>query len=211
MKLRLAAAFSGITALVALAYSLLVLRPALRLIGVHFPRQAWLNDNPLLWQLGAWLWLLAIFGWMLVLVVVSWSYLPGHRIPTMLQGGLLTIAAVLAIAGVAIWMSALPWAMRQPDAAQWSALVDVVALGLLGAGLLMAGLVSAWQAVDLARLNHLPVAWTTPMFLAGIAITPSPFLLPAGWQIAAGALLWVGWCFFLATRSAIPSAYSEWR
>lgn len=211
MKLRFAAAFSSATVLIALLSSVLMLRPALRIVGVHFPRQAWIMDHPTLWMVGAWLWMLAIFGWMLLHVVLAWSYLPGHRVPTMLQGGFLTIAAVLGIAGVAIWMNALPWAMAQPDAAQWSALVDSIALALMGAALFMGGIVTAWQATDLSRLNYLPVTWTAPLALSGIAVAPSPFLLPGGWHIAAGAVLWIGWCLFLATRPAIPSAYTEWR
>jgi hypothetical protein len=39
-------------------------------------RQSWVQGNALQWQVGGWLWLLAIFSWMALLVVLSWSYLP---------------------------------------------------------------------------------------------------------------------------------------
>ena len=42
-------------------------------------------------------------------------------------------------------------------------------------------------------------------------VAPSPFLLPGGWHIVAGAVLWIGGCLFLATRANIPNAFTEWR
>ena len=100
MKTPIAARFSVITLLGALLYSVFVMAPGLRIVGVSFPRQAWIAENPLLWSLGLWLWLAAIFCWMWVMVSLMWAYLPAYRIASMLQSGLLTIGATLAIGGM---------------------------------------------------------------------------------------------------------------
>ncbi len=196
--------------LIAAAYTLLIMPDGLDTIGVSLPRQAWLLETGPLWQIGAWLWLLAIFGWMLVIVALMWSYIPAHRISAMLQNGLTLIAAVLAIAGVVVWINALPWAAAQANPAEWMSLVDVLALGFLGAALFMGGLVTAWQAYDLARVGQLPVAWVIVPMLSGLVVAPSPWLLPGGWHLAAGALLWIFWCAFLALRR-LPPAFAEWK
>lgn len=211
MKLRSAAVASGVTSLVTLLYSLFIMRLGLRIVGVPFPRQAWLLDQSVLWNIGIWLWLLAIFGWMLMLVALTWSYLPAHRISTMLQNGLVIIAAVLGIAGAVIWMNTLPWAATQDSAPQWLSLIDRVVLGLLGAGLFMGGIVTAWLVADLARLDFLSWAWVMPGILAGVAAIPSPFLLPRGLHLILAGVLWCGWCFFVASRRKMPQAYAEWQ
>lgn len=211
MKLRSAAIFSGLTALAALLYSWFIMRLGLRIIGVPFPRQAWLLDQNIFWSLGIWLWLLAIFGWMLMLITLTWSYLPAHRIATMLQNGLVIIAAILSIAGAVIWMNTLPWAAAQDNAPQWLSLIDGVVLALVGAGLFMGGIVTVWLVVDLARLDFLRWAWVVPGILAGLAAIPSPFLLPRGLHLMLAAIIWCGWCFFLASRRRMPQAYAEWR
>jgi hypothetical protein len=210
MKLRLAGLSSGITMTLAALYTLLILRVGLRIVGVPFPRQAWLLEMGTLWQIGAWLWLLTIFCWMLLIVTLMWSYIPAHRISAMLQNGLTLIAAVLAIAGIIAWMNALPWAVTQDNAVAWMSLVDSFALGFLGAAFFMGGLVTAWQAFDLARSGFLRPAWVVLPILSGLVVALSPWLLPDGRHLLVGALLWAGWCAFLALRR-LPPAFAEWQ
>jgi hypothetical protein len=211
MKVRYAAGFSAIIVLASLLFSLALMRPGLPLIGVILRRQAWLIESTPLWNAGLWLWLLAIFSWMVVLVVLAWSYLPGHRIASMLQSGLMLISAVLTIGGVVTWMNVLPFAAAQDDAATWISLVDRLALGLLGAGLFMGGAVTAWITIDIIRLQLASPYWWAPGTAAGILLIPAPFLLPQSWFLVAAALIWVGWLIFLASRRSIPYAYTEWR
>ena len=182
-----------------------------RIVGVTLPRQVWIVEHPTLWAVGNWLWMLAIFSWMLVLVALMWSYLPAHRISSMLQSGLLIIAAVLLIAGVVVWMNVLPYGAGQPNAVDLIPLIDSLALGLFGAGLFMAGLVTAWIGIDLIRLKALSREWALPAALAGACLLPAPFLLPRFTLIAAGLLLWLVWCLVLGTRKSMPNAYAEWQ
>lgn len=210
MKIRYAVGFSGTAVLVAILYSVLVMRPGARIIGVLFPRQVWLVENTGLWALGGWISLLAIFSWMVVVVTLAWSYLPAHRVSSMLQSGLLIISAVLAIGGVVIWMNLLPFSAHQDNANELIPFVDTLALSFLGAGLFMGGAVTAWIGVDLIRLGYLPLAWIAPAVAAGVLVLPAPVLLPQSWYLAVSSLIWCGWCVFLATRREIPSAYSAW-
>jgi hypothetical protein len=154
--------------------------------------------------------LLAIFGWMVLIVTLMWSYIPGHRVATMLQNGLIVIAAVLAIGGVVTWMNVLPMVAGQPQAAAMVPVIDALALGLLGAGLFMGGGVTLWHLVDLVRLGFLPISWTWPGFAAALCLLPAPWLLPGGLLVLSGSVLWAGWCLFLSTRVRWPSAYAEW-
>ncbi len=112
MKVIQAARFSGLIFLVATTFAIFATRTGYRIVGVTLPRQVWLVEHPTLWAAGNWLWMLAIFSWMLVLVALMWSYSPAHRISSMLQSGLLIIAAVLLIAGVVVWMNVLPYGSR---------------------------------------------------------------------------------------------------
>lgn len=210
MKISYAAAFSGLAFLVAILFALFIMRPGLRITGVLLPRQAWILNSPVEWSIGWWLWLVAIFSWMLLLITFMWRYTPAHRVPTMLQSGLMLIAAVLAIAGVVIWMNTLPLAASQADGMNTMMLIDMMAMGLLGAGAFMGGIVTAWIGIDLARLGKLTWAWMMPGILAGALAIPSPFLFPNVYHLFASAFFWLVWCGFLATRRKEPNPFPEW-
>jgi hypothetical protein len=210
MRIINAARFSGLAFLTASLVTLLWLRMGLRTATVQLPRQVWVQENQVVWMIGGWLWLLAIFSWMVLLVALIWSYLPGHRMATMLQSGLMIIGAVLTIAGIILWMNALPYAALQADAVTLIPFVDTLALTMLGAGLFMGGAVTMWLAFDLTRLDALAWPWVAPAFFAGLCWLPAPFLLPRPYLLLLGLLFWLGWCLFLGTRRDLPSAYSEW-
>lgn len=211
MQLPFAARFAVGAILTATIYTLLVMRAGVRITGVLAPRQFWILDHPLQWQLGWWLWLVTIFSWMVLLVALSWHYLPAHRMAGMLQSGLMVIAAVLLIAGVTVWMGMLPATLTEfAEAALLTPLVDALALGLLGAGLMMGGAVTTWLVVDLMRRSVLPRAWLAPLALAGLCLLPSPFLLPNPYLLLAAALCWLIGCGWLATRPRLPSPFVEW-
>jgi hypothetical protein len=210
-KIPYAAWFNLIVFGTAALYTLIELRPALRLAGVQFVRYGWLLKHPLSWQIGGWLWLLAIFAWMVLLVVLSWSYLPAHRVATMLQNGLMISAAPLVMAGVSIWMAALPVALAQPDApTPLAPLVDALALGLLGAGLMLSGVVTTWIAIDLWRQALLARPWLLLPVVAGLLALPSPLLLPNGTLLLVSFVCWLIWCGWLAIRPRLPPAFAEW-
>lgn len=205
MKLIRAARFAGIALLIASLYTFFLLRPGLAM-GREWPlRQEWLSANGAYWRLGGWLWLLSIFAWMVLLVSLVYTYTPVHRITTMLQNGLLLIAAVLLILGVIVWMSVLP------DAANgdWASFVDGLALTLLGAGLFMGGAVTAWMAADLATMGEMPWLWASPGIGAGLLALPSPFLLPQPLLLVVGLVSFLGWCLFLGSRRKIPRPFPE--
>jgi hypothetical protein len=211
MRIQVAAGFSAVTILSCILFAIVGMGPSLRIVGVFLPRQVWLSENPLLWMGGLWLWLLGIFSWMLLLVALLWSYSPAHRITTMLQSGLMLLGAGLAIGGVVVWMNAMPYAIEQPDAPVLAGLVDAVALGFLGAGCFMAGVVTLWMGLDLARLGAMPWAWLAPLIGAGLCALPTPFLLPhQPWLLAAGGVLWCAGCLHLALRRRMPQAFTEW-
>jgi hypothetical protein len=209
MKTPIAARFSLATLLAGLLYALTVLRPGLRLVGVSFPRQVWLAENPAFWSLGLWLWLAALFCWMWVLVSLMWAYLPAHRISSMLQSGVLVISATLAISGVVVWMAALPAVLPMQSVNELLPLVDSLALGLLGAGALMGGIVTSWIAIDLMRYSPLQRGWIAAAVAAGVLALPSPFLLPFSWHLIAAALCWLIWVLWLGRMRRLPSAYPE--
>jgi len=211
MKSNVAGRFSAFTLVVAVLYSLLIMRPGLRIVGVSFPRQAWILENSLLWSAGLWLWLVCIAGWMWVLVSLMWAYLPAHRIASMLQSGLVVIGATLAIAGVVVWMAALPAALRLPSVNELLMLVDGLALGLLGAGALMTGLATGWVAIDLMRFSPLRRIWVAAVALTGVLMIPSPFLLPFPWHLLAAAVCWLAWTLYLSGLRRLPSAFPELR
>lgn len=211
MKIQNAARFNAIVWLVVLLFTGFVMRPGLRITGVHFPRQGWIVDNPLLWSLGWWLWLIAIFAWMWLLIALVWTYLPAHRIASMLQSGLMLIAAVLAISGVIVWMGVLPPAMTQATATTLAPLVDALALGLISGGAFMGGAVTAWIGLDLYQQGVLPRPWLWLCIVAGLAALPAPFILPFPYLLLVGALCWWLWSIYLARRPRLPSPFAEWK
>lgn len=214
MRISHAAAFSTTVFLFATLFSILTAPSRLRVISDLSLRQAFLDASPTLWTVAGWLWLLAIFSWMVVLVAFVWRYAPAHRVATMLQNGLMLIAAVLAISGVVIWMGVLPVALTGAatgeEASRIAAVVDALAQTLVGAGLFMGGLVTAWIGWDLLRVDTLTWPWGSGALVAGLAVAPSPFLLPTAYHLLAGVLIWCVWGVFLATRAREPSPYAEW-
>jgi hypothetical protein len=209
MKIRTAATLSGLSLLIAGIYTATVLYKGLRIAAVLLPRQIWILDNPGLWSLGGWLWLLALFGWMVLLVTLMWSYLPGFRVSSMLQSGLVTISAVLAIIGLVSWIGLIPYTAKLEEAFLLMPIVDTFALGMFGAAFMMGGAVTAWIGWDLTKVEPLALAWGAPAIAAGLLVVPSPFLLPMPWLLVAAGIVWLGWCLFLFTRKEIPNAYSE--
>lgn len=209
MKTPVAARFSALTLLVVIIYSLFVMAPGLRIVGVSFPRQAWILENPVLWRLGLWLWLAMIFCWMWVLVSLLWAYLPAHRINSMLQSGLLIISAALAIGGIVTWMAAAPAALGLPLVNELLPVVDAFALGWLGAGAFMGGIVTLWIGIDLWRFSPLARGALGVALAAGALILPSPFVLPFPWHLLAAALCWLVWTLYLGMRRRLPNAYPE--
>lgn len=211
MKIILTARFSAVAFLLGLFVTVYYARTGLRIVGVLLPRQVWLVEQTGIWMLSWWLWLLAIFSWMAVLAALMWSYLPGHRINSMLQSGLMVIAATLAIAGIVVWMNVLPFAAGHEQATAFVPLVDAIALALLGSGFFMTGIVTAWIVIDLMRLRLLNRWSLLPGLAAGLVYMATPFLLPHFYSLAAGAFLWLVWMLILALRRTLPSAYVEWQ
>jgi hypothetical protein len=205
MKLIRAARFAALTFAVTVLYALLLLTPPLHLNGDWMLRQEWLAAYPLQWMAGGWLALLMIFAWMVLLVALMYSYLPAHRIATMLQSGLLIISAVLLIGGVIVWMNLLPRAAN----ADWATFIDGLALTFLGAGLFMGGGVTAWIAIDLGQLKLLPWTWTLPGIGAGLLMLPSPFVLPNPILILPALTLFFLWTLIFGIRTRVPAAYPE--
>jgi hypothetical protein len=197
MQSNIVSRLSAATLTAAVLYSLFVMRPGLRIVGVSFPRQAWILEHPFLWSLGLWLWLAVIVGWVGVLISLLGAYAPLHRISTMLQCTLLLIAAALAIAGLAVWMTALPATLRLPSVNELLTLVDGLALGLLGVGALLGGVATSWAALALMRFSPLQKRWVTMAALAGALMAPSPFLLPFPWHLLAAAICWWAWTLYL--------------
>jgi hypothetical protein len=207
MKVVRAARFAGGTALVAGLYMVFWMSPGLAQDPAWAERAAWLAANRAVWAVGWWLWMLGIFAWMVLLVAFMYSYTPMHRITTMLQTGLVLIAAVFAIGCVLVWMNLLPEAGN----VELAGMVDTLALSFLAAGLLMGGGVTAWIGVDLIRLHKLPWSWLAPGVVAGLCAVPSPFLLPWPFLLYAGLVSFLIWCGFLGSRRRFPEAYPEWR
>jgi len=204
MKLSLAALFAGLSHLAALLVTWLILRPGLAPNAAWAGRQVWLMGHSRGWQLGWWLWLLALFAWMVLLVALLWAYLPMHRLSSMLQSGLVIIAAVLGIAGIVVWMNGLPLASRQALDPALVALLDSLALGLLASALLMGGAVTAWLALDLWWLDKLPLGWLWPGIAAGLLAVPSPFLFPWPGLLLAASLSFLLWCALLIVQRDWP-------
>jgi hypothetical protein len=211
MKIPYAARFAAAAFLVAPLYTWLQMRPGLPAASALNARQEWLIDHQAQWSVGWWLWLLAIFSWMVLLVLLAWSYLPAHRWTGMLQSGLMVIAAVLAITGVNVWMAVLPAVTAQGDeAASLILMTDTLAVALLSAGCFMGGAVTVWIAFDLIRQNVLPRPWLWFIVAAGLCLLPIPFISLHSYPLAASLCFWLIWCLWLSTRSRLPGAFSEW-
>lgn len=211
MRIIAAARFSFLVFAVAIVVTTVYARVGLRFAGVQLPRQVWLTEETTLWTLNGWLWLLAVFSWMVVLAALMWSYLPGHRLNSMLQSGLMVIAATLLIVGIIVWMNLLPWAATHAAAGEMMDLVDMLALTLFGAGTFMMGAVTAWICVDLMRHDALARGLSLPGLAAGLILVPSPFVLPQPLTVGLGLLFWLIWCLVLGLRRSMPNAFSEWK
>lgn len=201
MKITNAARYNAILWPGTLFYTVVNMLPGLRVTGVHFPRQGWIIDNPFFWTWGCGLWLMAILGWLWLLVALVWHYLPTQRMEFILQLGLIIIATGLAISGGIVWLAMLPAAMMQPTATTLVPLVDALALGLIGGGALIGGAVTAWIGVDLYRRKALSRPWLWLCIGAGLCALPTPLLLPFPYWLLLAALAWWGWSIYLALRA----------
>jgi hypothetical protein len=205
MKVIPAARIAASTFGLMILFALFVLSEPLYVDGDWLGRSTWLAANAIPWMTGGWLALASIFTWMMLLVTLIHRYLPAHRVVTMLQSGLMIISALLLIGGVIVWMNLLP---RAEDVA-WAAFVDGLALTFLGAGLFMGGVVTAWIAYDLGRLNYLPWLWVSPGIVAGLAGLPAPFLLPNRIVVMTAVIFFFVWTILFAVRRSVPSAFPE--
>ena len=197
MNTPVAARFSAVITVVTVLYVLLIMRPGLRLVGVSFPRQAWIIENPMLWLLGLWLWIALILCWMWVLLSLMGAYLPAHHVGTMLRSGLLSIGATLMVAGTVTWMAALPAVLPLRSVNELLPLVDGLALGLFGAGTFIGGIATTWIGIDVIRHRPMRIMPYALGVAAGAAVIPTSFLLPFPWHLLAAALCWFIWCIFL--------------
>jgi hypothetical protein len=205
MKLIRAASFAAVVFAIANLYSLFLLSTPLTVTREWQLRSDWFAAYASLWMVGGWLALLSVFAWMLLLMTLMYAYIPAHRLSTMLQSGLMMIGAVLLVIGIVIWMNLLPEARDAGEAA----LIDRLALSLLGAGFFMGGGVTAWIAVDLALLRKLPRLWLLPGLLAGLLAVPSPFLLPNPILLTPAMFLFFVWTVLFAVQRRMPAAYAE--
>jgi hypothetical protein len=212
MKIPYAARFSCISFSGAALYTWWQLLPGLPGESATDVRAAWLLHHGWQWQFGWWLWLVAIFSWMVLLVVLVWSYLPAHRVAGMLQSGLMVIAAVLAIAGMTVWMAVLPVVLAPSNVApNLIALVDTLSMSLLNAGCLMSGVVTAWLTLDLLRKNLLARVWLGILLLAGLALVPLAFFPLHPLLLLISFFCWLIGCLWLATRQHLPRPFAEWQ
>jgi len=213
MKIQIAARVNVIVWIALCLVTALWLLPGVRLVGVQFVRQGWILDHPTLWTAGWWVWLLAIFCWMWLLITLSWTYLPGHRVASMLQSGLLIMGALMLLIGVIVWMGLLPVVLGGEDAETLIRLVDMFALSLLGAGSFMGGIVTTWVALDLYRQRVLARPWLVFCLLAGLSMIPSPFLFPLlfPYHLLLAAACWLCWSSYLALLPQLPAPFSEYR
>ena len=214
MKLIYAARFAGVTFLVAGIYSIVVLLPGYRLLAAGQQQQGWLAAVMPQLTLGGWIWLLAVLAWMTLLVTLMHSYSPAYRISTIMQSGLIIIAAVFFMLGVVVEMNTLQIAAtvdgsRFPDAQirYGNSSAAINALAVLRAGLLMGGGVSAWIGIDLAMLRKLPTLWLAPEILAGVVLATAPFLGLSVWQLLAALAGFVVFCLVLAARRTLPESF----
>ena len=214
MKLIRAARFAGITALAAGSYTIFFLQPLYAQLLDGSQQQSWFAEFLPRWTLGGWIWLLAILAWMTFLATFMYSYSPVHRVSTMMQSGLIIVAAVLLILGVLMGMIRLelnPFGAGgdladSPLAFGQASLVQI-AMALLKAGLLMGGGVTAWISIDLALLGKLPRLWMAPGVIAGVVVLPAPFLGLSNWQLQIALAAFCFWCLILGIRRCLPETY----
>ena len=216
MKIPYAARFATLAFVIAALYTSLQLPSGLvpldpTLTGDLTVRQSWLLELALQWRVGWWLWLVAIFGWMVVLVVLTWHYLPAHRVAGMLQSGLMLIGAVLAIMGINVWMGGLPplFAAAIPNG-QLVALVDALARTLVGSGMMMGGITTAWIAYDLLQSKLLARGWVGLLLASGIGALLAPFFAFHMLLLGVTFFCWFLHCLWLATHRRLPSAFANW-
>jgi hypothetical protein len=211
MKVLYAARFATIAFLLATLYTWFQMQPGLSRASELLTRQVWVVNHPFQWNLGWWLWLLAIFSWMLLLVALLWSFLPAHRLASMLQSGLIIIAAVLTIAGVIVWMAGLPVVFNQPTVAvSLVPVVDALALGLASSGCFMGGAATAWIAWDLIQQKVLSPLWLWLALVAGLVLLPTPFLALHPYILGTSLGFWLAWCFWLSAHRRLPSPFPVW-
>ncbi len=215
MRLIRAARGAGVAALAAGIYSLVILRQVYLMTVIAQNTQGLPEETPWQWGLGGWLWLLAIFSWMVLLVALMHHYSPVHRISSSLQSGLMVIAATLLIAGILAGMNrfGLVHALNadQPfgPITATEKIVELFALSLLAAGLLMGGGVTTWICIDLVVLRKLPAAWMVPGAAAGVLALFSPFLLPELRHLLIALFAYCVWCLILGFRTSLPAGYPE--
>ena len=163
------------------------------------------------WSLGGWLWLLALFSWMVLLTALTWSYLPAHRMAGSLQSGLMIIAAVLIIASVGVWMEVLPTAFAPTElVSSLTPLIDALALSFLGSGYFMGGVTTAWIAWDLMRQQVLPRPWLLLALFSGLCILLAPFFQFNPYLLLTSLFCWLAWCLWLSIQRRLPSPFSSW-
>ena len=214
MKLIFAARFAGIAALAAGIYPFLEWQMINRHLLVPLVPANRFSQLVPQYAPGGWLWLLAIFAWMTLLVTLMYSYSPIHRVTTTMQSGLTLIAAVLLILGVLIAMNRLELVMA-PEAIDFEtvpnylvlASAEGIAIALLKAGLFMGGGVLAWISVDLVLLGKLPALWMAPGTFAGLALVPAPILGLSSWQLLIALAGFFLFCFVLGARRTLPESY----
>lgn len=215
MKLIRAARIAGITAFAAGIYSLLVLRPVYLQTAQMQPTQELAKESLWQWGLGGWLWLLAIFAWMVLLVALKHDYTPVHRISSTIQSGLVVIAATLLVIGVLAGMNrfGLTEFLSGGNSVEtftiYGLLVEQVAFTILEAGLLMGGGATTWVCIDLVVLNKLPTLWMVPGAVAGFLGLLSPLLLPELRHLLIALLAYCVWCLLLGLRNSLPAAYPD--
>jgi hypothetical protein len=216
MSVLYAARFATFTFLIAAIYTGWQMWPGLYMVDELSARQNWMNTHAAQWGVGGWLWLLSIFSWMMLFVTLMWGYLPAHRIAGMLQSGLMIIAAVLAIAGITIWMNVLPLAFAHSASAQAGfaydplPIVDALALAFLGSGCFMGGITTAWIAFDLIRQQVLARAWLLLPLTSGLSLTLASLLHFNSYLLLLSFLCWMAWCIWISVQRALPSPFSTW-
>ncbi|MDE0200239.1 MAG: hypothetical protein OXK78_18665 [Caldilineaceae bacterium] len=167
------------------------------------------------WGMGGWLWLLAIFSWMVFLVVLKHRYSPVHRISTTLQSGLIGISATLLIVGVLVGMNRFGMPEVLNGDPQFEALyiaemvVEQLALAAMSAGLLMGGGVTTWVCIDLVLLRKLPTSWMVPGAVAGLLSVLTPLLTPELRHLLIALVAYCVWCLVLGLRGSLPEPYPE--
>jgi hypothetical protein len=219
MKIPYAARFTVTLFAVAALYTWLQMQPGLTFLergaGDFGVRASWLADNALTWRMGWWLWLVAIFSWMLLLVVLGWSYLPAHRVAGALQSGLMIIAAVLTIAGINGWMGVLPVAVSQEVVSQenhapFAALVEAFARTLVASGVMMGGITTAWIALDLWRGRLLPPLLLLLLGASGVCAALAGFFLLERILMVGALAGWLAATGWLSTQRRLPPPFPAW-